>query len=123
MAVRADKRNIPTLSKGLDHYIKWARGEGYKSIKDDISVLIGSDRVIGKRAAGKAIAKTAMGGLRNDRVQSWELSEWFEDRHEGLDDNTRRRGRASLRRYLSYASRRGWIEEVLLADFPALKKG
>ena len=121
MPVRPDKRSIPALSQAIERFLSHRRRET-KDIRGDASVLRGAQRVVGRKAAGPALAKSELGPLRCDRVSDWELSDWFEDRHEGLSHNARRRGMFALRNLLRYCIRNGWIDDGMLEHFQPLPK-
>lgn len=122
MPIRHDKRNIPTIAQAIDRFIPHRKREG-KDFRNDISVLRGTEnRVTGKKAAGTALAKSELGGLRCDRVTDWDLSDWFEDRHEALAHNTRRRGMATLRALIQYCITNRWMDEAMLEHFAPLPK-
>ena len=117
MAVRTDIRNIPTVADAVEHYIRHRRVAGIKSIKDEISVLQGpAGRVVGKAAAGPALAKSQLGGLRMDRLEAHDVTEWFQTRHpEHLGRAMKKRGMSSVRGFLNYAVGQGWVHERVLA--------
>jgi integrase len=119
---RTDTRNIPTTKVSVERFIRWLQAEGDKDIPNHRSVLLGSDRVIGRKASGPALARSELGGLRVSRVTQWDLSGWFEDRHEESGPATRRRGRASLRKFIKYCANSRWMDQGMLEFFPALPK-
>lgn len=122
MPIRPDKRNIPHLAEAIDRYIT-VRSNTIKDIASERSVLQGpSGKVVGKQAAGHALAKTSFAGLRCDRVTDQQLHGWFADRHEDLKHNTKRRGMNSLRRLIEYCIGQGWMEDRMITSFTALPK-
>lgn len=122
MAVRNDTRNIPTTKVGVERFLRWLQAEGDKDLPNHRSVLLGSDRVVGRKASGPALARSELGGLRLSRVTQWDLSDWFEDRHEDSGPATRRRGRASLRKFIKYCTNSRWMDPRMIEFFPALPK-
>ncbi|HEX4680482.1 MAG TPA: site-specific integrase [Gaiellaceae bacterium] len=115
MPVRTDKINIPTVSKSIDEFIRRERSIGRKSVKDHVSVLQGTDRVVGRRAAGSALAKSQYGGVRADKVSAVDFLDWFAGRHDGLAASTTKRGMSSLRGYTKYSISQGYMDERVLA--------
>lgn len=119
MAITQTKRNIPTVAQAVERFINKHRAQ--RGVREHISVLLGaqSGRVVGKKAAGTALAKSPLGPLRFDRVSGDEFAAWFHDRHpEHLAASTRKRGRSSLRQLLLYAIASGWADECVLAALP-----
>jgi len=122
MAVTQSKRDIPTVARAVELFIN--KNVAHRGVREHISVLQGakSGRVVGKRAAGTALAKSALGPLRFDRVSSDDFTEWFNDRHpEHLAASTRKRGRSSLRQLLLFAIARGWADESILVCLPKVE--
>ena len=117
MPVRSDTRNIPTVAGAVEHYLRHRRVAGIKSIKDEISVLQGPrGRVVGKAAAGPALAKSQLGGLRMDRLEAHNVTDWFQGRHpEHLGRAMKKRGMSCLRGFLNYSVGQGWVHERVLA--------
>lgn len=104
MAITQSKRNMPTVTQAVELFVSKNRAQ--RGVREHISGLQGarSGRVVGKKAAGTAIAKSPLGQLRFDRVSGDEFATWFHDRHPGqLAASTRKRGRSSLRQLLLYA--------------------
>jgi integrase len=119
MAVTQTKRNIPTVAQAVERFITKNRAQ--RGVREHISVLQGAPtgRVVGKRAAGTALAKSPLGPLRFDRVTGDDFAAWFHDRHpEHLAASTRKRGRSSLRQLLLFAIASGWADESVLASLP-----
>ncbi len=119
MAITQSKRNIPTVTQAVERFINKNRAQ--RGVREHISVLQGarSGRVVGKKAAGTALAMSSLGPLRFDRVSGDEFATWFHDRHPGhLAASTRKRGRSSLRQLLLFAIASGWAEESVLAALP-----
>jgi site-specific recombinase XerD len=113
--IRSDRRNIPTLRRAIDEYIRGQRAVGRKSVKDHVSVLKGAaHRVVGKKAAGTALGNTELGLLRCDRVEAPDLVEWFFARHDGLAAATKKRGMSSLRGLVKYCIGQGYMDERVL---------
>jgi site-specific recombinase XerD len=122
MPIRSDTKNIPTISEGIDEYIRVQRAVGRKSVKDHVSVLQGtSNRVVGKQAAGPALARSQYGGLRSDRAEAIDLLDWFGTRHRGLAASTTRRGMSSLRGWAKYSVGQGYMHERVLAGLADVK--
>jgi site-specific recombinase XerD len=119
MAVTQSKRNIPTVAEAVERFISKHRGQ--RGVREHISVLHGprSGRVVGKRAAGTALARSPLGPLRFDRVSGDDFAGWFYDRHpQHLAASTLKRGRSSLRQLLLFAIESGWADEYVLAALP-----
>lgn len=130
MPVRADTKNIPTVAVSIDEYVLAQRAVGRKSVKDHVSVLQGAkNRVVGKKAAGPALAHSELGQLRADRVTAVLLLDWFWLRHRGLAAATSKRGMSSLRGWAKYCIGQGYMDErvldglfqVLVSDSPAAR--
>ena len=119
MAVTQTKRNIPTVAEAVERFITKNRAQ--RGVREHISVLQGAPtgRVVGKKAAGTALAKSSLGPLRFDRVTGDDFAAWFHDRHpEHLAAATRKRGRSSVRQLLLFAIASGWADESVLASLP-----
>jgi integrase len=119
MAVTQSKRNIPTVTQAVERFINKNRAQ--RGVREHISVLQGarSGRVVGRKAAGTALAMSPLGPLRFDRVSGDEFATWFHDRHpDHLAASTRKRGRSSLRQLLLFAIASGWADESVLAALP-----
>lgn len=113
------KRDIPTVAQAVERFINKSRSQ--RGVREHTSVLLGarSGRVTGKRAAGTALARSALGPLRFDRVSGDEFADWFYDRHpDHLAASTLKRGRSSLRQLLLFAIASGWADESVLAALP-----
>ena len=115
MPVRNDTRNIPHIAMAVDRFIAVNR-HTQKDIASLRSVLQGpAGKVPGNKAAGAALAKSELGGLRCSRVTDQQLLEWFADRHEELAYNTQRRGMSALRGFIKYCITQGWMDDRMIA--------
>jgi hypothetical protein len=78
MPVRSDVRQIPIVRGAVEMSLLHCEAAGKKSLRDHISVLRGAEgRVVGRAAAGSAVAQSQLGELRVDRVGAEDLIRWF----------------------------------------------
>jgi hypothetical protein len=78
MPVRPDRNQIPTIRQGVGRFLLHCEAAGQKSLKDHISVLLGTNgRVTGQAAKGPALAQSELGGLRFDRATAEGFDRWF----------------------------------------------
>lgn len=113
------KREIPTVSGGVDRYIDFLRARGYKDIANVISVLKGSDgRRHGKPSMGRepALAKSRIGNTPLYRTSESDFTLWFVGRCplDEMAPSTRKRIMIALRGYLDYCYQQGWIDASVL---------
>lgn len=121
MALTQPKSKIPTVAQAVERFLIKCRTQ--KCVKEHRSVLQGprTGRVVGKRARGTALANSALGPLRFDRVSGDDFAAWFMDRHpEGMAASSVKRGRSSLRQFLLYAIASGWTDDAVLAALPSV---
>ena len=121
MATTTNHDKNPTVAQCVERFIAHRR-RTHKDVQNDISVLRGAERTTGRRAAGPALARSQYGRVRCSQVKDWELSDWFEDRHESLSHNARRRGMATVRAFIEYCTANGWMDKRMIRHFPALPK-
>jgi site-specific recombinase XerD len=120
MFVRPDKRNIPTVARAVDYFLEREEAARKKDLGNLRSVLKGPrERVIGKKAAGPALANSELGKLPCYRITSLELTRCFQQRHPAhLAPATVKRGMSTMRSFLSFCVKQRWMdEEVLEACF------
>jgi integrase len=80
------------------------------------SALLGTEGlIVGKAAAGPALAKSQHGGVRVDRLTPELLGQWFEQRFPTyLAKSTRKKGMIALRHFVKFCIARGWADASLL---------
>lgn len=117
MAIRPDKRNIPIVARAVDYFLEREEAARKKDLRNLRTVLKGAaGRVVGKRAAGPALANSELGNLPCYRVTSIEITRWFRARHpEHLAPATVKRGMSALRGFLTFCISQGWMDESVLA--------
>lgn len=119
MSVTSETRSIPTVAQAIDAFL--ARRQNQRGTKELVSILQGarSNHVVGKRAAGPALARSEFGDLRFDRVSGADFAAWLHRRHPSYQAaSTLKKGRSALRQLLLYAIAHNWADEVVLADLP-----
>lgn len=86
-----------------------------RSKREYESALLGTTtKVVGKAAAGPALAKSHLGVLRVDRLTAALLGLWFEQRFpEYLAKSTRKKGMIALRHFVNFCIAQGWADESL----------
>ncbi|HEU4657960.1 MAG TPA: tyrosine-type recombinase/integrase [Capillimicrobium sp.] len=112
---RIDYRNI-TVSQAVDLFLRSVEVNRPKSVKDHRTVLKGAQhRVIGKAAAGPALAESRLAKLPIRRTTAADFRDWFLDRHpHSLAAATRKRGMSSMRSFLNFVVVSGWGDGSLL---------
>lgn len=118
MSVTQCKRDVPTVAKAVERFINSHQNQ---HTREYVSILQGapSGRVVGRRAAGVALARSALGDLRFDRVEGHEFVAWLYQRHPSSHAaSTLKKGCSALRQLLLYAIAKGWADEKVLADLP-----
>lgn len=124
-ARRGPRKDDPTLREAIDAFIEHCRMEQKEtSVRSIISVLRGG-RQATKKAAGTPLARTHLGDLKTHRVTVEDLKVWFNQRHEGLGDDARKRGNTHLTQLICYCILRGWMDRGMFlarASVPASEK-
>lgn len=118
MSVTQCKRDVPTVAKAVARFINSHQNQ---HTREYVSILQGapSGHVVGRRAAGVALARSALGDLRFDRVEGHEFVAWLYQRHPSSHAaSTLKKGCSALRQLLLYAIANGWADERVLADLP-----
>lgn len=116
MPVKLPRRNVPTVARAGDHYLEREEAARKKDLRNLRSVLKGpNERVVGRRAAGPALANSELGGLACYRVTDIDLVRWFRARHPNhLAPATVKRGMSAQRGFLTFCVRQGWMDESVL---------
>jgi integrase len=120
MSVTAIRRDIPTVAQAVERFI--SKCQQQRGVKEHISTLRGpkTGRVTGKKAAGPTLANSELGPLRFDRVSGDQFAAWLFTRHPDTQAaSTRKKGRSSLCRFLTFAIASGWAESTVLAALPS----
>jgi integrase len=106
------RSSAPTVAEAVKQFIQQCEVARQKDVRSHVSVLQGTESVIGRAPAGPALAKSQLGPLR---VSAHDLSLWFAARHpQSLAPSTAKRGMSSLRTFVSFCVRQGWADEQLL---------
>lgn len=114
-SVSRRKKNDPDIAESVERYLDEQRAKRRKDIANLESVLRGPlHRVIGRKAAGVALARSELGNLSCRRATSEDFIKWFADRHAGLAPDTTKRGMSAMRGYLKFCVRKGWMDEEVL---------
>jgi hypothetical protein len=107
MPVRSDKIHIPIIRDAATGFVLHCEAAGKKSPKDHRSLLLGATgRVVGRAAAGPALAQSELGGLRCDRVTVKGMDRWFLIRVPLCQaDATRKKARSIQRQFVTHIVR------------------
>jgi site-specific recombinase XerD len=116
MPIRADKRNIPTVARAVDYFLEREEAARKKDLRNLRSVLKGpTERVVGKKAAGTALANSELGKLPCYRITALEMTRWFQVRHpEHLAPATVKRGMSAMRTFVAFSIRQGWMDDNVM---------
>jgi integrase len=122
MAIRKDRRNIPTTAVAVVEFMEKKRSAGL-GIKDHKTVLLGpSGPVRGRQASGPALARSHLGSTACYRLTSAALVDWFNDRHpEGMSQAARKRGMSSMRQFIEFCLQQGYIDDAVAAAVSPVK--
>lgn len=114
---RLQQTNIPTVAHAVGEFLERERVAGKKAIPDLQSVLHGPNaRVVGKTAAGPALARSELGHLSCNRLTAPMITRWFSQRcPTHLAPATRKRSMSAVRGFLTYAVSQGYCDSNVLA--------
>jgi site-specific recombinase XerD len=115
-SVSRRKKNNPAIAEAVERYLDDQRAKRKKDIANLESVLRGPrHRVIGRKAAGPALARSELGNLTCRRATAEDFQKWFTDRHPAwLAQDTTKRGMSAMRGFLTFCVRKGWMDERIL---------
>ena len=111
----ARKNPSPIVAKAVAECLAVLR-ISERSKREYASALLGTNtKVVGKAAAGPALAKSHLGVLRVERLTAALLGLWFEQRFpEHLAKSTRKKGMIALRHFVTFCISQGWADSSLL---------
>ncbi|HLI10870.1 MAG TPA: site-specific integrase [Alphaproteobacteria bacterium] len=110
----AQKPQNPTVAEAVTACLAVLR-ISKRSKREYESALLGTEgRLVGKGAAGPALAKSHLGVLRVDRLTAPLLGLWFEQRFpESLAKSTRKKGMIALRHFVTFCISQDWAHPSL----------